>query len=250
MRDRRSLLLGVPVDVYSPDELLTEMEKALLSPGTKTVLATNSEKVMFARRDPDLLKVLQGAEFLIPDGIGAVLGLGLLRGKKAARITGIDLMAKLIEIAEKKGYRVFLFGAKPTVVQTAVLKIRGRYPALNIVGYQDGYIPETEYAALVERINSLQTDILFVALGSPRQEKWLHRYKPALKAKICMGVGGSMDVLSGRVSRCPRWLQTVGLEWFYRFLKEPARFWRRVLTVFRYGFAVLKEMAAGRRTGK
>ena len=244
MPDRRTSLLGVPIDVYAPDELLTELEKALHLEGAKTVLATNSEKIMLARRDPDLLRALHGADFLIPDGIGAVIGLKLLSGKKAARITGIDLMGQLMKIAEKGGYRVFLFGARPEVVRKAALRTLERHPSLNIVGHKDGYIPAAEYGPLVDEINGLETDIFFVGLGSPKQEKWLHEHKPLLKAKICMGVGGRMDILSGRISRSPRWLQSVGLEWLYRFLKEPARFWKRVVTVFRYAFAILKGMIA------
>ena len=244
MPDRRTSLLGVPVDVYAPDELLSELGKALQLEGAKTILATNSEKILLARRDPGLLRALHGADFLIPDGIGAVFGLRWLRGKKAARITGIDLMEQLMGIAERGGYRVFLFGARPEVVRDAALRTLERHPSLNIAGHQDGYIRETEYRALVEKINGLETDILFVGLGSPKQEKWLHEHKPLLKARICMGVGGSLDVLSGRISRSPRWLQSAGLEWLYRFLKEPARFWRRVLVVFRYAFAVLEEKIA------
>jgi N-acetylglucosaminyldiphosphoundecaprenol N-acetyl-beta-D-mannosaminyltransferase len=243
-------LLNVPVDVYTPDELLSELEKALHREGAKTVFATNSEKIMLARKDPDLLRALQGADFLIPDGIGAVIGLKLLSGKKAARITGIDLMERLIEIAEERGYRVFLFGAKPEVVRNAALRILERHPLLNLVGHRDGYIPEVEYGALVDEINGLDTDILFTGLGSPKQEKWLHDHKPLLEARICMGVGGSIDILSGRISRSPRWLQMVGLEWLYRFLKEPARFWKRVLILFPYAFAILKEMMAAREPGK
>ena len=244
MPDRRTSLLGVPVDVYAPDELLSELGKALRLEGAKTILATNSEKIMLARRDPDLLRALHGADFLIPDGIGAVFGLRWLRGEKAARITGIDLMEQLMGMAERGGYRVFLFGAKPEVVQNAASETLRRHPLLNLVGHKDGYVREMEYGALIEDINGLRTDILFVGLGSPKQEKWLHEHKPLLKARICMGVGGSIDILSGRISRSPRWLQSVGLEWFYRFLKEPARFWRRVLIVFRYAFAVLEEKIA------
>jgi N-acetylglucosaminyldiphosphoundecaprenol N-acetyl-beta-D-mannosaminyltransferase len=199
---------------------------------------------MLARRDPDLLRALHGADFLIPDGIGAVIGLRFLRRKKTARITGIDLMGRLLAIAEKRGHKVFLFGAKPQVVRDAASKILERHPSLNLVGFRDGYIPAADFRALVDEINGLGTDILFTGLGSPKQEKWLHEHKPLLKARICMGVGGSMDVLSGRISRSPRWLQRVGLEWLYRFLKEPARFQRRVLIVFRYAFAVLEEKIA------
>ncbi|MGB8957930.1 MAG: WecB/TagA/CpsF family glycosyltransferase [Candidatus Aminicenantales bacterium] len=249
MPDRRTSLLGVPVDVYAPDELLSELGRALRLEGAKTVFAINSEKIMLARGDTDLLTALQGADFLIPDGIGAVIGLTLLRGKRAARIAGIDLMGRLLDVAERSGHRVFLFGAKPDVVRDAALRSLERRPSLNIVGHKDGYIRETEYGRLVEEINGLETDILFVGLGSPKQEKWLHEHKPLLEARICMGVGGSMEVLSGRSLRAPRWLQTVGLEWLYRFLKEPARFWKRIVRVFRYAFAVLKEIIASPEPG-
>ena len=244
MRERRTLLLGAPIDIYAPGELMAELERALESDGPKMIFATNPEKVMRARADAELMKALDAADFLIPDGIGAVIGLRLLGKGRTARITGIDLMGRLLESAEKRGRRVFIFGARPEVVKDAAVRILERHPRLEIAGYRDGYVPESEHAALVGEINARGTDILFAALGSPRQEKWLTRWKPHLRARICMGVGGSLDILSGRLSRSPRWVQRAGLEWLYRFLKEPARFWKRGLGLVRYLFVLLKEMIA------
>jgi N-acetylglucosaminyldiphosphoundecaprenol N-acetyl-beta-D-mannosaminyltransferase len=117
------------------------------------------------------------------------------------------------------------------------------YPSLNIAGVQHGYISEEEYRLLVDRINSSKADILFVGLGSPRQEKWIHHHQKNLKVKVCMGVGGSLDVIAGRASRAPLAFQTLGLEWLYRLIKEPARF-KRQLALPKFAWEVLKERIA------
>ncbi len=223
MNNNRKTILDIPVDIYQPEEFISEIEKKFFHPGVKTIFAVNPEKVMHARSDSELFSALKEADFLIPDGIGIVIGLRMIYGERVSRTTGIMLMEYLLGMAVDKKLKAFIFGARPQVNTIASENIRKRYPSLDLVGTQHGYIPKEEDGLLVEKINSLGTDILFVGLGSPKQESWIQGNKKNLKVKICMGVGGSLDVIAGRVPRAPLWLQNLGIEWFYRLLKEPKR---------------------------
>ncbi|UCD85232.1 MAG: WecB/TagA/CpsF family glycosyltransferase, partial [Deltaproteobacteria bacterium] len=233
MDNNRKAILNVPVDICQPEGFISEIEKKLHQPGVRTIFAINPEKVMAARKNQELSSALQEADFLIPDGIGIVFGLRMLYGERVSRTTGIMLMECLLKLADEKKLKVFIFGSQPQVNTMASGNIRKRYPSLDLVGTQHGYIPQEEYESLVERVNSLRIDILFVGLGSPKQEKWIQRYKNALRVKICIGIGGSLDVIAGKIPRAPLWLQNLGLEWFYRLVKEPKRIKRMyVLPLF------------------
>ena len=240
MSNNREMILGIPVDTYLMDEFVSEIERRLSFSDINTIFAVNAEKIMGARKDPELLMAIQEANFLIPDGIGPVVGLRLIHQKRVHRTTGIMLMERLLDLAVKEEFKVFLFGARPEVNRLATENILIRYPSIKIVGAQHGYISNKEYRPLINRINTLKTDILFVGLGSPKQEKWIHNYKKSLKVKICMGIGGSLDIIAGRASRAPLMFQTLGLEWLYRLIKEPARF-KRQLVLPKFVLKVLKE---------
>jgi len=240
MSNNRKKILGIPVDTYLMDEFVSEIERRLCSSGLNTIFAVNAEKIMGARKDPELLMAIKEANFLIPDGIGTVVGLRLIHQKRVNRTTGIMLMERLVDLAAKEEFKVFIFGARPEVNRLATENILIRYPSIKIVGAQHGYISNKEYRPLLNRINSLKTDILFVGLGSPKQEKWIHNNKKSLKVKICMGIGGCLDVIAGRASRAPLMFQTLGLEWLYRLIKEPARF-KRQIVLPKFVLEVLKE---------
>jgi len=240
MSNNRKTILGVPLDTYQQEEFLLKIEKDFRSANVKTIFAVNPEKIMRAQRDPELFSALEKADFLVPDGIGTVIGLRLIYGEIIARSTGIGLMRRLLDLADKKKYKVFIFGSKPWTNTIAKGNILKRFPSLNLVGTQHGYLPKEEDEVLIEKINSLGTDILFVGLGSPKQEKWIHRYKKFLRVKICMGIGGSLDVIAKIIPRAPIWLQNIGLEWLYRLMREPSRF-KRQKVLPRFAFEVLKE---------
>jgi N-acetylglucosaminyldiphosphoundecaprenol N-acetyl-beta-D-mannosaminyltransferase len=147
----------------------------------------------------------------------------LFYGEKVPRTTGIGLMENLLALAEAKGFGVFLFGARPESNRIAAEAILKRYPKLRLSGRRDGYVPAEEYLRLIEEINGSGAEILFVALGSPFQEKWITRFRKDLAVKVCMGVGGSLDVMSGAVPAAPAFWRAVGLEWLYRLIREPSR---------------------------
>ncbi len=240
MEGKRKTLLGVPVDLLSPADFLAGLEAQFGGTGLKTVLAVNPEKIMRARKDPGLLSALRDSDFLIPDGIGTVIGIRLLHGERIARTTGIFLMTRLLAVAAEKKKKVFFFGGRPEVLAEAVSGIRNDFPGLNIVGSQHGYLVEEDYDRLVRGINDSGAELLLVGLGSPKQEKWIHRFRGSLVTKICMGVGGSFDVFAGRVPRAPARLQRLGLEWLFRLVKEPSRL-KRQMVLPRYAGAILRQ---------
>jgi N-acetylglucosaminyldiphosphoundecaprenol N-acetyl-beta-D-mannosaminyltransferase len=241
MKSNRLKILAVPVDAYhSREELLQDIEEGMKGASTKTIFSINPEKIMRTRNDPALTVALENSDFLIPDGIGVVLAIKVLHKKRVSRITGVDLMGLLLDKAEKRRYRVYIFGAKPAVLSRAIAEIKERYPSLGIVGSSHGYLQEDRYASLVNEINSVKPDILFVGLGSPKQENWIHSYIGLLNVKLCMGIGGSLDVIAGHIPRAPYFFRKLGLEWFFRLIKEPTRI-RRQLALPKFFFELLKE---------
>lgn len=217
------------------DEAIDWADSMMKGDRPRSILAVNPEKVMRAQRDSKLLEQLRAADLLIPDGIGAVIAARLLGLGHAERVPGCELMPKLCERAASKGYTVFLFGASAEVGQQAVSVLRAQYPGIRIVGCQDGYVREEHMPSVITRINKLRPNLLFVALGSPRQELWMARYLPLLKVQVCQGVGGTFDVIAGRVKRAPFLFRTLHLEWFYRLLAQPSRILRQTaLPLFAY----------------
>ena len=244
MKPKRVEILGVPVDCVTMDQALQWVESLLTSDKPHSVIAVNPEKVVKASRDPELLNHLRSAGLLIPDGIGVVLAVRLLGLGHLERVPGSELMPKLCEQAALKRHKVFLFGASPEVSSRAAHVLRQRFPGLNIVGTQHGYVKNEDMTAVIEAINALQTDLLFVALGSPKQELWMTRYLPSLKVKVCQGVGGTFDVIAGRVKRAPLVFRALHLEWFYRLLSQPSRILRQTALPL-FVFHVLRKWLIG-----
>ena len=151
----------------------------------------------------------------------------MLCGRKVTRITGVQFFFDLLGRVEKEGMKIFLLGASGASNEGAFRKLIEKHPSLQIVGRQDGYFKDSE--AVVQNINESGAELLFVAMGSPRQEFWIAEHRETITAPFCMGVGGTFDVIAGVTKRAPRWMQSAGMEWFYRFLQEPSRMWRRYL---------------------
>ncbi|MBI3802951.1 MAG: WecB/TagA/CpsF family glycosyltransferase [Nitrospirae bacterium] len=210
----------------------------------ETVIAVNPEKVIKARQDPRLLSQLRRAGLLIPDGIGVVLAARFLRLGRMDRVPGSELMPAICERAAQKGYSIFLFGGSPEVNAQTAEVLRKRLPQIRIVGRQHGYVAEEEMPAVIGKINASGAEILFVALGSPKQELWMERYLPELRIKVCQGVGGTFDVLSGRVKRAPLFFRRLHLEWFYRLASQPKRLVRQT-ALPKFAFLVLRQKVTG-----
>lgn len=218
--------LDVYVTTLNYDEILADIEKRMAAGEKSTIVAVNPEKLIAASKDENVKQLINSATYQIPDGIGVVLASKLKGGRITSRVTGIDMMERLIELSAKKGYRVFLYGAKEEVVKKAKENLEAKYPGLQIVGYSNGYV--NDYDSLIKKINDSKADILFVALGSPRQELWIKTYMNDLNVKVLQGVGGSFDVFAGHVKRAPKLFRNLGLEWFYRLVTDPKRFKRQL----------------------
>jgi N-acetylglucosaminyldiphosphoundecaprenol N-acetyl-beta-D-mannosaminyltransferase len=229
MAPRRIEILGVPVDCIDMRSALDYVDELIGRGVPSAVIAVNPEKVMKARQDPWLLDQLRQAALLLPDGVGVVWAARFLGLARLERVAGADLCLALCEHARKRRYRVFLYGGSPVVNVAARDGLLQSFPGLQIVGHRHGFVPQQEMAGLIDDINASGAEILFVALGSPRQEFWISTYLPSLKVKVCQGVGGTFDVIAGTVRRAPLGWRDMNLEWAYRLLREPRRITRQIV---------------------
>lgn len=241
MKPERIEVLGVPLDLVDMQGALTAAEALINGDVTSgCILAVNPEKIIALRQDAWLLGFFRKAALLIPDGIGAVWAARTLSGANVGRVPGADLMQNLCALAAKKGYKVFFYGAKEEVSAGAVEILKERYPGLKVVGRRNGYVSLEEMDGMIDEINLSGAQILFIALGSPRQEKWVAQYGDRLQVKVIQGIGGTLDTITGHVKRAPVAWQRLNLEWFYRLLKEPKRIKRQIqLPIF--ALMVLKQ---------
>ncbi len=248
----RIKILDVPVDAMPGMEACVARVARFVEDGARacrSVLAVNPEKMMAARADPELLEALNGAGMLIPDGIGVVLVARLAGYRQVRRVPGIELMDALCARAAALGWPVFLLGARPGINQRAAEQLKLKYPALEIAGHRDGYFGDDDAPGIIERINASGAKIVFVGLGSPRQELWMARHLNALDARVCQGVGGSFDVIAGAAKRAPAIFLRLNLEWLYRLIRQPSRLVRQT-ALPRFVWLVLREKLAGRRRGE
>ncbi len=231
-------VFGIPITAFYSYYHATKSIMDSIRAGQKVLcMAINPEKVYCAQSDINLNKLIHTADIHICDGIGIAVAIKILYGRVIPRITGIQLFLDLVARAEKEGLKVFLLGATPESNRGACEELLEKHPKLKIVGSYHGYFNDD--AAVVRMINDSRADMVFVALGSPRQEHWIGRYKHTIKASFLMGIGGTLDVVSGKVKRAPRFYQNIGAESIYRLVKEPRR-WRRMIIVPRFLLMLLK----------
>jgi N-acetylglucosaminyldiphosphoundecaprenol N-acetyl-beta-D-mannosaminyltransferase len=224
----RITLMGCEVDNLTMEETLCKVEGFIQSGRPHQHVVVNVDKLVKASRDQELRRIINECALVNVDGMPVVWASRLLGKPLKERVAGVDLFEALMRRAGEKGWRVFLLGAREEVVSAVRDTYQRKYPALRICGYRNGYWKgEQEEAAVVEQIRASQADLLFVAISSPKKEHFLGRYQAEMKIPFAMGVGGTFDVAIGRVKRAPLWMQNAGLEWFYRFLQEPRRMFRR-----------------------
>lgn len=233
--DGRLPILRIWVDPVTANQALSHVKDFLETGGRPhAIFAVNPEKNFSVPKNPILWQVVKEADLLIPDGIGIVWAARVLYGSKFGRVPGVDFMLEICKLASERGYKIFIYGAKEEINKKAVDELVSRYPGLQVAGRANGYVKEEEMPQLIDRINASRADILFLALGSPKQEQWFSAHRHALQhVKICQGIGGTLDAITGNVKRAPEAWCRYNLEWLYRLLSEPKRIKRqKVLPVF------------------
>lgn len=237
-------IAGVGLNSSSREEVLRKIEQKIQA-GKRTFIVTpNSEFLVFAQKNPWFRQILNQADLAVPDTIGLVLA-GIILGKPIKRFPGVDLMEALCQAAAKSGLTVYLLGARPGVARKTLAVLKKRYPGLK--GWAEEGPPDPRYSQKtsskeiwIKDINQKKPDLLFVAFGMGKQEKFIADHWNQLGVKLAMGVGGSLDYLSGQVRWAPKWIRQLGLEWLYRLFQEPWR-WQRQLKLVEFIWLVIQE---------
>lgn len=220
-------ILGVRIDKVTEEQAL-EMAKGFLK-GDKVskIYTPNPEIIMTAKEDEEFKKILNRAELCTADGIGVVYGAKILKNPVPCRVAGFDLTCNLLDYMKDTEDSVFLFGAKPGVAEIAKQKLAETYPGLKVAGTNDGYFTKADIPVIIDKINQSGAKLLLVCLGMKKQEQWIDEYQSQLTTvKVCMGVGGTLDVFAGDVKRAPKFFIKLNLEWLYRLMKQPSRIGR------------------------
>lgn len=225
--ERRREFLDTPMHALTMAETLTLAEHAMVNHQPLHHTVINVSKLVNMRADPVLAQDVTEADLINIDGAGVVWGARLFGVGVPERVAGIDIMEAIFRICAERGFRPYLLGAEPQVLEAVKHRLARDYPELIVAGARDGYFTAGQEEEIVLEINDSGADCLFVALPTPRKERFLFRYRLVLQPAFIMGVGGSFDVYGGKVFRAPKWVQRIGMEWAYRVLQEPARLWRR-----------------------
>ncbi len=238
-RPEKANILGCMIDLVDMEQALMAIDRIVANGKPSQIITLNAEIVYTAQNDQSLRNIINSAQMVTPDGIGIVWGARLLGYKIKNRVTGIDLVHHLCELAAAKGWKIYLFGAAPGVAELAAQNLSKEYQGLKICGCRDGYFAESDVENIIKDIKSQAPEILLIALGAPKQEIFIRKHKNELGVPVCLGVGGSFDVLSGIKSRAPSLFIKLNLEWFYRLLAEPSRF-KRQLALPKFALMVIK----------
>ncbi|MGB3990768.1 MAG: WecB/TagA/CpsF family glycosyltransferase [Acetivibrionales bacterium] len=239
-------VLGIPVDAVTMAEAVEKVGRFIEEGGKHVIFTPNAEIIMQAQRDPELKDILKNADMLTADGAGVVLASGMLGNRLPEKVSGVDLVQEIFRTFASRGLRCFLFGARPGVAEEAAVNIIKDNPGLVVAGCRNGYFSDEECDEIIAEINKSAPDILLVALGAPKQEKWISKHLDKLDVKVCIGVGGTLDVLSGKVRLAPEFFRKSGLEWFYRLCREPRRA-KRMLDLPRFMLRVIQARLTGGR---
>lgn len=242
--NNRLEILGVGVDRVTSSEAL-ERIAAFIAESRETgkthqIVTANAEIIYQASKNDKMREVINNAQMVTADGSGVVWASKQLGEPLAERVTGIDLVNSICAASAQHGWKLYILGSAPGVADTAAKNICDKYPGCNIIGTHHGYFDAAEEENILAELRELKPDVLFVALGAPKQEYWIADHLADLGIPVGMGIGGSMDVLSGNVKRAPEWMQKLSLEWLYRFLIQPSRY-KRMLALPKFMLAVKKQ---------
>jgi len=225
--NKRIEFFGLNLDLLTVEETLNQISEFINAKKPVQHVVVNVAKLVNAQTDSNLKEIINSCPLINVDGAGIILGAKFLGIDIPERVTGIDLMQKLIEYSAQKGYRVYFFGAEEEIVTKVIDIYKNEYPELIVAGYRNGYYSQDEEENIVSGIRDSKADVLFVAMGSPKKEIFLSNYSEKMGVPFTMGVGGSFDVVAGKVKRAPKWMQALNSEWIFRLIQEPRRMWKR-----------------------
>lgn len=216
-------ILGVDVDAVTMAEAVDVVRRAMDTRAGVMVATANAEMLMRATHDEELRRILNASALVVPDGAGTVWAARHLGHAMPERVAGYDLAQELLRCAPAEGRRVYFFGSAPGVAEKAKAKAEQLYPGIEIVGVRNGFFSPADNAAIIAEIRAARPDLLLVALGVPKQEKWIAVHLAELDVPVAIGVGGTLDVMAGVMKRAPHWMQKAKLEWLFRGLMQPKR---------------------------
>lgn len=233
----RVSILGVDIDTFSLQETVKQAAAFINCHKPSLIITANAEMVMQAQTDLELASILKRADLVTPDGAGVVWA-AQRQGVTISRVTGVDLTYALLDLAAVNSKAVYFLGGAPGVAAAAANNVLSSYPGIVIAGHHHGFFSSAEQPEVIGKIKQSGADILFVAFGVPKQEKWLNEYLTTLNIPLSLGVGGSLDILAGNTKRAPLWMQNNKLEWLYRLLCQPSRV-GRMLALPRFAYQVI-----------
>lgn len=243
-KPNRLEILGIAIDNVDMDTALDRVAELMARPGLSMIFTPNAEMVMAAQQDKELAGILNSGDLVVPDGIGIVYASRMYGNPLPERVAGYDLMERMLGYLGGGGMSIYLFGGKPGIADRAGAEIKKRFPGIQVKGVHHGYFSAEDEPGILQDINDSGADVLFAALGSPKQERWIYHNRERLKVKVAMGVGGSLDVLAGEVKRAPGMFRNLGLEWFYRLITQPWRA-KRMMALPRFAIRVLMDKRGG-----
>ncbi len=238
---------GVRLDNVTMDEALDQVLEMLNGSTAQKIFTPNAEIIMQAQRDDGLKELLNKADLLVADGAGVVLASKILGRRLKEKVSGVDLVKRILINTDRRITSFYIFGGKPGVSEQASINILSEFPRANIVGFRNGYFSEEESPEIIHQINASKAEILLVGLGVPKQEKWINEHIHELKCKVVMGVGGTIDVLAGTASLAPEFMRKAGLEWLFRLIKEPHRY-KRMMDLPRFMILTYKTKMRKKKT--
>ncbi|MBA7536757.1 N-acetylglucosaminyldiphosphoundecaprenol N-acetyl-beta-D-mannosaminyltransferase [subsurface metagenome] len=224
MEKKYIIFMNVRIDIFTKKEILEKIDKFIKSKNYHYQISLNVAKLVYAQRDVKLSRIINESDLVTVDGLPIYLITSKISKNRLERMGGLDFMNNLAKIRPE--YRYYFLGAEQKVLEKVVIYYKKRYN-MNVVGCRNGYYKKDEINDLINAINKSKADILFIAMGTSKKEHLLYDFKDKLKVKFAVGVGGAFDIIAGKTKRAPKWIQNIGLEWFFRMAQEPKRMWKR-----------------------
>ena len=221
--DSRLRILNVPVDSVSMHAAIKQIEGFIASGKPHIVVTADSAGIVLANNDPSFRRIVESADLVTADSVGVIWAAKRKGSPLPERVSGIDMFAKLCQGSAEKGYKLYFLGSSPGTAEMAAERCRLLFPGCNIVGARHGFFDPDSYTLVAQEIAKTKPDVLFVAMGMPRQEKFIMETQSIIGAPVAMGVGGTLDVYSGKLKRAPKWVQKMKMEWLYRLFQNPKK---------------------------